>query len=312
MADLFEDQLESSLRKLREPSSWPTERASRWSATASCASSPKRRPPRCRAGSRWMPEHRFTGLRRLQEADRVRRRYRDAVHAARLPSDALRGGRGGEEARIRREAVRHGPGGVRRFMAAAKKSEQLKLTVMAGAQRRSHPDTWRQGRSSTTARWARSWPPTPTGSGSPVIKQKARNAKWGDMEWQHRNWYSYVWLCGDQIVEQQIHNIDAVNWFMGTHPVKVLATGGVAWRPKDESLRQHLRPPGRRFRLSQRRAHDAATAASTRRGLPRGRTARCRGHARARLQLPYGKTAGRTRRSRTHRDGAQHSRRRSV
>jgi predicted dehydrogenase len=54
------------------------------------------------------------------------------------------------------------------------------------------------------------------------------------MEFQNRNWYSFVWICGDQIVEQHLHNIDVCNWFMGTHPVKVVASGGAAWRPKDE------------------------------------------------------------------------------
>ena len=46
------------------------------------------------------------------------------------------------------------------------------------------------------------------------------------MEWQHRNWYSFIWICGDQIVEQHFHNIDFINWVMGTHPVKVVAYGG--------------------------------------------------------------------------------------
>jgi len=40
------------------------------------------------------------------------------------------------------------------------------------------------------------------------------------MEWQLRNWYSFIWICGDQIVEQHFHNIDFMNWVMGGHPVK--------------------------------------------------------------------------------------------
>jgi predicted dehydrogenase len=68
----------------------------------------------------------------------------------------------------------------------------------------------------------------------PVMHAKARDPKWGDMEWQHRNWYSFLWICGDQIVEQHYHNIDFMNWVMGTHPVSVVASGGVAWRPKEE------------------------------------------------------------------------------
>ena len=52
------------------------------------------------------------------------------------------------------------------------------------------------------------------------------------MEYQHRNWYSFVWVCGDQVVEQHLHNIDVCNWFMGTHPTEVVASGGAAWRPR--------------------------------------------------------------------------------
>src|SRR5581483_10239958 len=41
-------------------------------------------------------------------------------------------------------------------------------------------------------------------------------------------------ICGDQVVEQHLHNIDVCNWFMGTHPVEVVASGGAAWRPREE------------------------------------------------------------------------------
>ena len=59
--------------------------------------------------------------------------------------------------------------------------------------------------------------------GTPVIQQpKGRRPEWRDMEWQHRNWYSFVWICGDQIVEQHFHNIDFMNWVMGSHPVEVV------------------------------------------------------------------------------------------
>jgi predicted dehydrogenase len=126
------------------------------------------------------------------------------------------------------------PVGVRRFMEAAKKSEELKLTVVSGAQRRFHNAYLRDLKRvqdgeigdirALYAYWV----------GTPVIQNKARDPKYGDMEWQHRNWYSYVWICGDQIVEQHLHNIDVCNWFMGAHPVKVWAHGGRAWRPSDE------------------------------------------------------------------------------
>jgi predicted dehydrogenase len=127
------------------------------------------------------------------------------------------------------------PVGVRRFMAAAKRSEEKKLTVVSGAQRRFQReyvetiDKIQNGAlgelRSAYAYWV----------GTPVIQQpKGRDTKWGDMTWQHRNWYSYVWIGGDQVVEQHLHNIDVINWVMGTHPIKVVATGGAAWRPHDE------------------------------------------------------------------------------
>ncbi len=62
---------------------------------------------------------------------------------------------------------------------------------------------------------------------------KARDPKWGDMEWEHRNWYSFIWICGDQIVEQHFHNIDFINWVMDAHPVRVVASGGAIWRPRE-------------------------------------------------------------------------------
>ncbi|HBB91309.1 MAG TPA: hypothetical protein DC042_06235 [Bacteroidales bacterium] len=46
-----------------------------------------------------------------------------------------------------------------------------------------------------------------------------------EMEKQIRNWYHYIWLCGDHICEQHVHNIDVCNWIMKDHPVKVWGQG---------------------------------------------------------------------------------------
>lgn len=45
-----------------------------------------------------------------------------------------------------------------------------------------------------------------------------------------RNWLFYREHSGDIIVEQNCHNIDVVNWFTGTHPVRVAGYGGRAVR----------------------------------------------------------------------------------
>jgi predicted dehydrogenase len=119
-------------------------------------------------------------------------------------------------------------------MAAAKKSEEMKLTVVSGAQRRAQKeyvetvDKIKNGAIGDIRAAYAYW------VGTPVIQQKGRDPKWGDMTWQHRAWYSFVWICGDQVVEQHLHNIDVINWVMGAHPVKVVAHGGAAWRPREE------------------------------------------------------------------------------
>ncbi len=47
-----------------------------------------------------------------------------------------------------------------------------------------------------------------------------------DMEYQLNNWYHFLWLCGDHIVEQHVHNLDVINWVMKGHPTKVVGQGG--------------------------------------------------------------------------------------
>ncbi len=55
---------------------------------------------------------------------------------------------------------------------------------------------------------------------------KRRQPEWTDMEWQLRNWLYFTWLSGDHIVEQHVHNLDAVNWAMAAHPVRAVGMGG--------------------------------------------------------------------------------------
>jgi predicted dehydrogenase len=56
--------------------------------------------------------------------------------------------------------------------------------------------------------------------------KKDRQPDWTDLEWQMRNWLYFTWLSGDHIVEQHVHNIDVVNWAMGTHPQSAYGMGG--------------------------------------------------------------------------------------
>lgn len=57
-----------------------------------------------------------------------------------------------------------------------------------------------------------------------------------DAEYQLNNWYHFVWLSGDQIVEQAVHNLDVINWIMEGHPVSAYGSGGRFTRPVDSEL----------------------------------------------------------------------------
>lgn len=46
-----------------------------------------------------------------------------------------------------------------------------------------------------------------------------------DAEYQIYNWYHFLWICGDQICEQHIHNLDVCNWAMKAHPVRCDGAG---------------------------------------------------------------------------------------
>lgn len=53
-----------------------------------------------------------------------------------------------------------------------------------------------------------------------------RQPGWSDMEYMLRNWANFCWLSGDHIVEQFIHEIDVMNWYIGKNPVKAIGWGG--------------------------------------------------------------------------------------
>lgn len=66
-----------------------------------------------------------------------------------------------------------------------------------------------------------------TGPVKPMPPADKRPAGMGDVEWQLRNWYNFVWLSGDGLVEQACHSVDKIAWaFNGQMPVRCVATGG--------------------------------------------------------------------------------------
>jgi predicted dehydrogenase len=64
-------------------------------------------------------------------------------------------------------------------------------------------------------------------NGGPIWHRAEEEARaTSDLERQTRNWYHYIWLCGDHICEQHVHDIDVCNWIMGNqHPIKCWGQG---------------------------------------------------------------------------------------
>jgi predicted dehydrogenase len=59
------------------------------------------------------------------------------------------------------------------------------------------------------------------------IWRRSRQEGQTEMQYQINNWYHFNWLSGDHIVEQHVHDIDVMNWFMkDRHPVEANGMGG--------------------------------------------------------------------------------------
>jgi len=66
-----------------------------------------------------------------------------------------------------------------------------------------------------------------TGPVKPMPPASERPADMGDLEWQMRHWYNFVWLSGDGLVEQAVHSVDKISWGMKDQPpLKAVAVGG--------------------------------------------------------------------------------------
>jgi myo-inositol 2-dehydrogenase/D-chiro-inositol 1-dehydrogenase len=116
------------------------------------------------------------------------------------------------------------PVGARSIMTSSKKAETLGLTVGTGTQRRhkrNYVTTFKEVFEgaigdvvSANCYWNQS-----------QLWYKTKKSGWSEMEYMIRDWVNWTWLSGDHIVEQHVHNIDVVNWFSESHPVKAVGMG---------------------------------------------------------------------------------------
>ena len=74
-----------------------------------------------------------------------------------------------------------------------------------------------------------------------AMSSRPRNPGEGELEFQVRNLYQFVWTCGENIVEQHCHRIDVENWIHSkgdrmAHPVAANAMGGRLVKSGKEDL----------------------------------------------------------------------------
>jgi len=121
------------------------------------------------------------------------------------------------------------PVGGQRLIAAGEEATKKNLCVVAGTQRR-HDTGYLATKKllddgAIGAIWGGAvyW----CGASSWI---KPRQPGWTDIEYIMKNWINFVEMSGDHVIEQHVHNIDVMVWFMGEVPTLAVAVGGRARR----------------------------------------------------------------------------------
>ena len=122
------------------------------------------------------------------------------------------------------------PVGARAVMAASKQAEAAGLCVVTGTQRRhsrDYIDIYSRVKGGAIGNLVAANVYCNGGQ----IWHRDPQPDWTEMEYMLRDWVNWIWLSGDNIVEQHIHNIDVLNWFTGKHPLAAVGVGSRQRRP---------------------------------------------------------------------------------
>ena len=125
--------------------------------------------------------------------------------------------------------------GCQRVLATAKKADKTKRISVDYQQRygvdyRQAYDRVKSGEFGAIKMVRAAW----IGGGLPLRSGHAAN------EEKVRNWLYYREHSGDIIVEQNCHNLDVVNWFVGNHPTKASGYGARAVRKEPGNIMDSL------------------------------------------------------------------------
>ncbi|MDI6401286.1 Gfo/Idh/MocA family oxidoreductase [Balneolaceae bacterium ANBcel3] len=117
------------------------------------------------------------------------------------------------------------PSGVRSVLESGKIAKEKGLNVVVGLQRR-YENKYREMHRriqqgdlgdiiSAQVYWNQG-----------LFDVRPRRPEYSELEYQIRNWYYFIWMAGDQVLDQLIHNLDIANWFLGAYPISAHGMGG--------------------------------------------------------------------------------------
>ena len=151
--------------------------------------------------------------------------------------------------------------GVRAVLAAQKLAQTRNLAVVSGFCWRYNnmvQEAVQQVKNGAIGRPISHYSTYYTNPVKPMPPESERPAGMSDIEWQIRNWYNFVWLCGDSLVEQAVHNADKIMWLVDDQPpINAVAVGGRAVPANGGNIYDHfevnyLFPNGYRVFLANR------------------------------------------------------------
>ncbi|HUT34389.1 MAG TPA: Gfo/Idh/MocA family oxidoreductase [Planctomycetota bacterium] len=121
------------------------------------------------------------------------------------------------------------PVGGQRVIAAGEEAAKKNLCVVAGTQRR-HDIGYLAAKKLVDdgvvgSLWGGAvyW----CGASSWITR---REPGWSDIEYITKNWINFVQMSGDHVIEQHVHNLDVMVWFLGAVPTLAVGVGGRARR----------------------------------------------------------------------------------
>ena len=134
--------------------------------------------------------------------------------------------------------------GIRWVLETVEKAREKKLSLVAGFCWRYNEmiqDTFKQIDNGAIGRLIAYHATYYTSPVKPMPPASTRPAGMSDVEWQIRNWYNFVWLCGDSLVEQAVHSVDKVAWAMHDQPpVSCVGVGGRAIPAEGGNIYDHF------------------------------------------------------------------------